>query len=196
MHRLRLQTHSAIEVEYNPPSLKPFPPSCLDNLPNSAVRNVVRHLSSSPTKPNWQEFVAGTDALSIVQLSRSVADEAASLFTHVSIGRQESRTADIDLEHGKGILSLDNSFYDLSKRIRYVGASLVGLSIGNKVPTGFFENFKVMLGALKTKRQALRCLDLGGLYDKRSNATVLNALHGRLHKLIVRARHESRLEKH
>lgn len=68
-----------------------MPPCRLDGLPDAAARNVIRHLSSAPSKPNWQSFVEGTNALLSIQLDGAIAVAARDLFTRIHIGRPRHR---------------------------------------------------------------------------------------------------------
>lgn len=55
---------------------------------NAALRNVVRLLSAAPHKTNWQNWVAGADALTAVKLTGSIAVAARALFTCVWVGNR------------------------------------------------------------------------------------------------------------
>lgn len=87
-----------------------MPKSRLDGLPDAALRNVVRQLSSAQARANLQNYVDGSDALATVQLKRSISVAAHVLFTRVFIGGCRRR----DWESMVGTVFLDRfDFQDL-----------------------------------------------------------------------------------
>lgn len=62
--------------------------SRLHELPESALQNVLRHLSSKPSRINWAGFVPFEDALTVVHPLSILREVALSLFTRLSVTRR------------------------------------------------------------------------------------------------------------
>lgn len=77
-------------------SSEKVPDSCLDGLPDAASRNIVRHLSSAPSRMNWQSYVDGSDALASIQLKGPISVAACDVFTRVHIGQRTGGRNDFE----------------------------------------------------------------------------------------------------
>lgn len=106
----------------------PSPVSRLGSISEEALRNIVRLLSSAPSKSNWKSFVDGGDALSVLHLDGFISNIARALFTHVRVVVQ-SGLSDRDQEAGELFLQKsDANFSVLVEWIEAAGKSLKSLS--------------------------------------------------------------------
>lgn len=168
-------------------TMPPPPPSRLDGLPDEALTHIVRHLSASPSRSDWQSYVRHEDALAAVQAPGSFASIARAAFTSVTVGKLNARSREGALRWRKGVgfegsLHLPGSLSVLLEWAWAAGGSMAVLKLGRDLQlTDVAEGS--LLDSLKDECGGLRRLDIGSMHEHPFAGKVLRALAGRLRSL-------------
>lgn len=120
--------------------------SRLEDIPEVALQNVVRHIRSSFSISNWKSFVDGGDALSVLRLGGSISEAARAMFTRVHVGNPNREYSAPSNTADEGTLFLGECKTDiltLTDWIEAAGESLTSLVFGF-VEDIFPENCRYM----------------------------------------------------
>lgn len=153
----------------------------MEDLPEAALRIVVRQMSSTPSRIHWNSFVDHADALAAVQLKCSLSSVARSLFTTVSVGDNFRPVRE-------GNLHFPNKLLALLQWIEASGESMTALKLASAMQVTDPSYHEPVLIALKTKCPALRSLSISEMFQNPLAGELLHALEGEIHTIVVNRR--------
>lgn len=153
--------------------------SRLDELPEQALTNVVRCLSSAPSPSDWQSYTQHEDTLAAVQLARSLSSIARISFQTVTVSKPNARSRE------EALLHLPGHFSDLLLWIRAPAESMTFLELRRVRQAPNSGEFEAVLQLVKERCIGLRNLDISELPGCLFTLGLLCALEGKLHNLFA-----------
>lgn len=169
-------------------------PARLDRLSDEALRNVVRRLSSVPSRQDWISFIEHRDALAAIGIFGSLSSVARPLFPHLCLGTHETAMVD---RGEQGAVHLPGNISTLLEWAQTSGKSSTSLTVGANLDTANSniddKSLADIVCALKESCSSLRRLDIGQTYDNFPAGRLLHALQGQLKELVANALHGANL---
>lgn len=168
------------------------PLSRLEDLPNEAHINIVRHLSPVPSRFDWKIFVEPSDALWVLQQPGGVSTSASSLFQTITVGKEVGEDVGCmcrKIQGEVGSLHLPKDFSFLLESIIAAGSSIKELRFGDELSVQIGYRHSLLMCALHVRCLALQRLNIADIRDSPLAGQVLRALSGRLRFLTANEEH-------